>query len=241
MLSLKRQPLFVWVLLFVSFTGVQPVSAYAVSCPSIFSSTAYDLIGFPKGHNEAFRFIEENKMNTKLLPQINYEQLKNIEDEKIGWGRVNDGLFTALYQGREVFIKIDRANEMTEAYWLSFLNRFDIGPKFFGVTMMNGRPAIVMERIDGLNIKNPGSTGAFITLKMIAEMKRQLAVVYDLGIYPHDPQFMVSKDKVVLIDMGSFEGAEISRSHGPTLNLSRFVSKVEGLLQRWLPMGLLEF
>ena len=104
-----------------------------VSCADLF--TLKSLV--PEAPREAQRFIEQNRANFSLLPQIEPKQfsdLREIDND----GELNLGSYTAQFRSKKVFIKKLERFGAQEAYWLMYLNRIGLGVHFYGVVKIDG-------------------------------------------------------------------------------------------------------
>lgn len=219
-------------------------------------SRKYDLI--PVQAAAAKDFNELNQSNFVLFPQFeesDFEQIIEVPND----GKLNLGTHTAQLKGHEVFIKSVHPHVgAAEALWMLFHNRIGLGPQFLGVVLdivpeydpirgvpanflVNGHLGLVMERLEGLNFKSyirPEEipTDFVLTQAMIDEMVRQLLVSHDAGVLNDDPQFMISDNKIVMIDFEKVKLLKLSSEDSIEDALFVFRQRVK----RWKVLGRLE-
>lgn len=146
-------------------------------------------------------------------------------------------LFRATIQGHAVIAK--RAVNLKEAAWLQELNAVGLGPKLHGLVEKGDALFVVMADVGGVNTQVPmlAPAGFKLSASAVAEMKRQLGVLLENGVYPFDIQFQVSADgrRVVLIDPEMFHmrapGAELDRQGRMALETVLLNWRLEGRVE----------
>lgn len=207
-----------------------------VSCADLF--TLKSLV--PEAPREAQRFIEQNRANFSLLPQIEPKQfsdLREIDND----GELNLGSYTAQFRSKKVFIKKLERFGAQEAYWLMYLNRIGLGVHFYGVVKIDGGYGLVTQFTPGFNIKirqgvNQLPPDFKMTKAMVQEMRRQTELAYSFGVAADgDPQFLISPEQVRMIDVHYFSSIEkIKRS------LQEVLEDLDLQIDLWRKLGRLE-
>lgn len=133
---------------------------------------------------------------------------------------VNEIVFTDLQQvnrgnyyarssaGKNLFLKKIRHENDKEFNWLLKLNKIGIGVKVYGIHSFDNQKYIVMDRVDGINTQMPilASVSFSLTKDIQQEIQRQARLISENNIVPTDLQFMITKDKkVILIDPELFQ------------------------------------
>jgi hypothetical protein len=135
------------------------------------------------------------------ISHLSFKQIKLSEIEKL---EKKGRFLVGSFKNSNVFIKQARGGGLTEALWLEKLNMLGLGPKFYGLTEVNGEPAIVLERVAGFNTQLPDLSPIDFVMKPkhVAEMRRQFEILLKNKIDALDLQFLIdpATDKVTLID-----------------------------------------
>lgn len=173
------------------------------------------------------------------IADISPLEIKNFQNYTYG----SHGKYgTATYRGVKVFLKA-KDNQSIENMWLHVLNGVGLGVKLFGTVMLGESRFIVTEMVEGENSKfQPKPNGPILTLTMVEEMKRQIRAILEVGAYPADLQFVLTRDqRVVIIDTDY----ELLKNILPGWNNDRkaienfLVSEfVEGAIENWKSAGL---
>ena len=139
----------------------------------------------------------------------NLEQINIPQDE---YDEVGRPIYRTKYQGQNVVVKFSRGNKekmLIEAKYLKILSDLGIGPKFFGVSKIDGKDAMIMEEVpnltlikaqEGLNTEN-----IKIPKNQIQKVKDQLENIFRLlderQIFAWDFQYIITPDyRIVIID-----------------------------------------
>lgn len=162
--------------------------------------TAAEVAAFAEANRQRFQY---------LLPNIPTESLIDLRKVRNN-GRVNRGTYEATLNGKEVFIKMTAAHMgAKEGFWLTFLNRHGLGPRFLGITPLNNGWGTVLEKIDGISSKD----GIIFALGKIPrvvreDMRDQIVQLYELGIYPFDVQFVLNSERAVVMDVEHYQSLD---------------------------------
>lgn len=201
-----RSALILFVMMFLGF------EAGAVFCVSAHR--------FDRGVNG----VVTPRMNAARLKDKTYKttEFRSLQEawlENVAPLGARKDLFRATIQGHAVIGKKLPDGNLKEAAWLQELNAIGLGPKLHGLVQRGNDTFFVMADVGGINTQVAllAPSGFKLNTEVMNEMKRQLGVLLENGVYPFDIQFQVSADrkKVVLIDPEMFQ----MREPGPSLDL----------------------
>ena len=191
-----------------------------ISCGEVFSefqgaTEVSDLMREPRGYNRLTRIAAQE-----------LEGLRTFQSDGL-MGSQHFGVHTATLKGAPVFLKgysypspiYTELAGMAEANWAYYFSILGIGPRFHGVTSVNGINTFVVAKISGINSKslNPQRASSYsVELRKTWEraIRRVVAVLNEKGIAAHDLQFLLSVDgSAHLIDTELFEVSSSAATH----------------------------
>ena len=119
------------------------------------------------------------------------------------------GVFSAIWKGRDVFIKISSRNTINEIRNSSILSHFKIGPRFHGTVLLpNGEIGLVFDFVEGIHLNPYSQLPASVSFSAsvpvrIREIGRILA---EVGFkHTKDLQFRVTREgQVYVVDTEFF-------------------------------------
>ncbi len=160
-------------------------------------------------------------------------------------GSVQKGLATAIFEdGTPVFIKAvgrnivpSRPTPINEYQWLTYLNSLGLGPKVFGVTKLNGKWAVVMEKVEGyptqaIVFKTSGPPKFKLTQAMVDDIRNAARILETNGVVGvPDFQFILTPEgRAVLIDPEWYFFQPLPRiwtsAESPTQSAERLIEKL---------------
>jgi predicted Ser/Thr protein kinase len=198
-------------LLFILMISSTPAhGSDAQSCKDLFISqpnlVVNPLLGIVKEPNLQTRDFYKNLIfglkSESQFPSVHESELQIQAQLNVG-GRGNKNILLATYHTHQVIVKISdpsmrsEENVLNEARWLMFLNKFNLGPEFYGLRRTTqGELAIVMQFIDGEAFSLSSSQVKIpITKLMIFDIRKTGFNLKNLGIaYAPDLQFMLTKE-----------------------------------------------
>lgn len=151
----------------------------------------------------------------------NLEQINIPEDE---YDEVGRPIYRTKYQGQNVVVKFSRGNKekmLIEAKYLKILSDLGIGPKFFGVSKVDGKDAMIMEEVPNLTLIKAGEALNTKNIKIpkiqIQKLKNQIENIFKLldqrQIFAWDFQFLITPDyRIVIIDPELYISYEETKS-----------------------------
>lgn len=233
-----RLPKYSLFILFFAFCLIFSQSSALFASPSLCSKYYRSYLILPSDAYDAHNFIIKNERNYKLLPEI---ALKDIEDlvEIENDGEMNLGTSTAKLNGQNVFLKNSGSHGAKEGLWLLYLNQRGLGVHFYGVVKIGSEYMLVMENAPGTNIKprmeKRGVPIDFkITKAMITEMHRQIELLYKAGLMVVDPQFLISAERITLIDVSQTWSL---RAYMHEMSLQDVLADIDFHIDTWRSWG----
>lgn len=197
----------VLVLLFMTLMATQASAVFCVSAHRLDTSVLN--IVSPKLNAARLKAGEFKDTEFRTLQESWLENITPLGSRK--------DMFRATIQGHAVIGKKDPKGKLKEAAWVQELNSIGLGPKLHGLVKRGEDTYFIMADVGGINTQTALSAPAGFKLnaEVIKEMRRQLDIMIENGIYPFDIQFQISLDRkrVTLIDPEMFSIMERGTSH----------------------------
>jgi predicted Ser/Thr protein kinase len=186
-----------------------------ISAPTLIESPLLGIVKEPSLNTRDFyKNLIFGLKSESQFPLVAESELKIQSQLNVG-GRGNKNILMGTYRNKKIIVKVSdssmRSEEtvFNEARWLMFLNKFDLGPEFYGLhRTANGDLALVMEYIEGEAFSLSSSQVQIpITKSMIFYIRKTAFSLKNLGIaYAPDLQFILTKDgRAQIIDVEYFQ------------------------------------
>lgn len=232
------------VVLTTFLTVSMPVLVHAeITCASILT---------PQTSPASFRSHFNQYKSLDQIPFISLESYDSVVEETKETGMGTEKILRASRNGREYFVKVSKARVdrqglplrtlediLNEASWANGLNSyFGLGPKFYGVTIYEGRYALIFDWSQGFHL-HEGLHGAPFRLiesdkqKIIHEMTNTVKTLIDADVDPIDIQFRLSDEgKAILIDTESFRFVDPGERQHVVLRLENKLRSLVRVVQQ---------